>query len=120
MKANKQEGDEEAVIIRGGLLISSANLGKVSTREGILSRNSCCPKLFTSSECFGDETMFTDLTDIGEEWFELAADTGQIRLDRLGLDMMAHEYDEETKSVRSWFNGKGVKGAEGDVGVEGG
>jgi hypothetical protein len=31
---------------------------------------------------------------------------------------MAHEDDKETESIRSWLNRKGMKGAEGDIGVE--
>lgn len=120
METRKQNGKEKAVVVGGGVVVSVGDGGEIGTGYWVFAGNGCGSEFFTAGEGFCDESVITDYTDVRKEWFELAADSGEISLNGLGFDMMAHEDNEKTEGVGSGLNGKGVEGAEGNVRMEGG
>jgi hypothetical protein len=120
MKTSKNDGKEEAVVVRRGVLVSVGEGGEIGTRQCVFAGNRCRSEFFTAGEGFRDERVTTDFANVGEKRFKLAAYAREIGLNGLWFDVVAHEDDEETEGVGGWFNGEGVEGAEADVRMKGG
>jgi hypothetical protein len=75
-------------------------------------------KTLATLQCPRDENSLSDLADVWEMGFKLVADAGEVGIDGVGVNTMAHIYGVKTQRVRGWVNWKLVEPAELDVGVE--
>ncbi len=55
------------------------------------------------------------MTDVGKVRLEGAANAGEVRVDRAGVDMVRHKDNEEAEGVRGGLNREIVDGDEFDI-----
>ena len=51
-----------------------------------------------------NQMRLQNLPDVGEIWFKLVANTGEVGVDRIWFDVMTHENRVKAECVWGWFN----------------
>jgi hypothetical protein len=72
----------------------------VGDGEWFLSSDWAVVHSLTARDGFRYQEVVTVCADIREKMFQLVADSRQVRQDRTGLDMVAHEDNIEAEGVR--------------------
>lgn len=75
--------------------------------------------LFAATQCLRNEGASCGQSDLRKKRLKLVCDAGEVRSNRLQVDVVAHVDSLETECIRSWVNGEVVRVTEGDMGLKG-
>jgi hypothetical protein len=70
--------------------VCHAHSVEVADSEGSFTDRGCSPQAFATFQGTVDETRLSDVTNVGEVWFELVANPREVGVNGGGFDMMAH------------------------------
>src|ERR1700761_4830902 len=101
IETRQEDSEEKDVVVGWGCGEGGNGSTEVLAREWELSPYCGSTEALAALQCASYERAFADGAGLGEVRLELVADSGEVRVDGVGFDVVAHEYGIKTKRVRS-------------------